>query len=70
MKLIPNAGKVARKSHSMWAFYLSFAALVTPEVIFYIWQIDTNPRLWWFSGVALLAYGIVGRLKDQGINDD
>lgn len=69
MKLIPNWKRIAARSHSMWAFYLSLAALVLPELIFAIWTVDTNPRLWWFVGVTLLAYGIWGRLKDQGIGD-
>lgn len=69
MKLVPNAKRIAMRSHSMWAFYWSFIVLAAPELIFYIWQIDTNPRLWYVLGLVLLAYGIIGRLKDQGIGD-
>ena len=69
MKLIPNWKRIAKRAHSMWALYLSLVALVLPELIFAIWTVDTNPRLWWFVGVALLVYGIWGRLKDQGIGD-
>lgn len=69
MKLIDNWKTVARKAHSMWAFYLGLIALVLPEAIYVFTRIDTNPRLWWFIGVGLIVYGIVFRLKDQGIGD-
>lgn len=52
----------------MWAFYASFACLLLPEAIFWLFEVDTNPRLWWFLGVALLIYGVIGRLKDQNID--
>lgn len=68
MKLIPNWKAVAISAHSMWAFYASFACLLLPELIFWFFEVDTNPRLWWFLGVALLIYGIIGRLKDQNID--
>jgi hypothetical protein len=67
MKLIHNWKAVALHSHSMWAFYLSLIALLTPDVVFYVWGVDTNPRLWFVLGVGLLIYGIAGRLKDQGL---
>ncbi|MGR3452866.1 lysozyme [Pseudooceanicola sp.] len=68
MKLIKNWRQIAGRSHSMWAFYLSFLALVLPDAIYLLTGIDTNPRLWWIIGVALLAYGIFGRLKAQNID--
>jgi len=70
MGLIPNWKKVATHSHSMLAFYLSLLALITPDILFLILGRDiASPRFWWGIGVALLAYGIIGRLKDQGIGD-
>lgn len=68
MKLISNWKSVAKSAHSMWAFYLSLFCLLLPEVIFWGFGIDTNPRIWWVLGVALLIYGIIGRLWDQGID--
>lgn len=70
MKLIPNWKDVAYRAHSMWAFYASFACLLLPEAIYWLFEIDTNPRFWWFLGVALLIYGVIGRLKDQNIDRD
>jgi len=68
MKLIPNWKSVAKRAHSMWAFYASLFCLLLPEIIFWGWGIDTNPRIWWGAGVALLIYGIIGRIWDQGID--
>lgn len=69
MKLVKNARQVAWRTYSMWANYLGIAALIAPEAIYLIWQIDTNPRLWWVLGIGLIVFGIVGRLIDQGMTD-
>lgn len=68
MKLIANWKAVAKGAHSMWAFYASLVCLLLPEIIFWVWGFDTNPRVWWFAGVGLLIYGIIGRIWDQGID--
>lgn len=68
MKLIANWKTIARRAHSMWAFYASLICLLLPEAIYWSLQIDTNPRVWWCAGVALLIYGIAGRLWDQKID--
>lgn len=68
MKLIPNWKSVAKTAHSMWAFYASLICLLLPEIIFWLFDTDTNPRIWWVAGMALLVYGIIGRIWDQGID--
>lgn len=68
MKLIPNWQRVAARAHSMWAQYLALVVLLVPEIVFAVWGVDTNPRLWWWLAIALVAYGIIGRIKDQGID--
>lgn len=68
MKLVKNWKKIAAKSHSMWAFYLSVIFLIAPELIYLMFGRDTNPRVWWIIALACLIYGIFGRLKDQGID--
>jgi GH24 family phage-related lysozyme (muramidase) len=67
--LIPDWKTIARRAHSMWAFYLSVLALVAPDVIYYAFERDTNPRMWWGIALALLIYGIVGRLLRQSSVD-
>ncbi len=67
MKLIDNWRHVAKRSHSMWGFYLTGLFLLLPELIFGLAGIDTNPRLWWALACGAWVYGMVGRLKDQGI---
>lgn len=68
MKLVSNAGAIALKAHSMWAGYLGLACLVIPEVLFWWTGTDLSPRFLWVAGVVLAAYGLLGRVKDQGID--
>lgn len=68
MKLVKNWRAVALKSHSMWAQYLALVCLIGPEVAFAVLGYDVAaPRLWWGLAVALSVYGIIGRIKDQGL---
>ena len=68
MKLIHNAKQVALRSHSMWAQYLALICLIAPEAAYIALGYDVaSPRLWWGLGVALSIYGVVGRIKDQGL---
>jgi hypothetical protein len=48
--------------------YLGLLCLVLPEALFWLFGRDTDPRLWWILGVGLVAYGLIGRVKDQGID--
>lgn len=67
MNLVENWKTIAMRSHSMWAIYLGLLCLWIPEVIFLLFDKNTDPYFWWFAAHALLVYGAVGRLKDQGI---
>ena len=68
MRLIHNWKAVALRSHSMWSLYLSLVALVTPDALYLALGHDVaSPRFWFILGLALLIYGILGRLKDQGL---
>ena len=68
MKLIPNWKSVVLRSHSMWAQYLSLACLIGPEALFLLMGYDVaSPRLWWLLAVVFAVYGVVGRIKDQGL---
>lgn len=69
MRLIPNAGAVARRAFSMWANYLGILCLILPELIYWLFEIDTNPRLWFWLGLGLIVAGIIGRITDQGIDN-
>lgn len=68
MNLVKNAGRIARRSHSMWANYLGILCLLIPEAVYLLTGRDTNPRFWWLLGIGLIIYAIIGRLKDQGID--
>lgn len=68
MKLVQNAGSVSLKSYSMWANYLGILGLITPEALYFLAEIDTNPRMWWIIALSLIIGGSVGRVVDQGIS--
>lgn len=70
MKLISNARTIAWRAYSMWANYLGILALLAPEIIYLAFEVDTNPRFWWFLGLGLIVAGIVGRIIDQAVDDD
>lgn len=69
MQMIPNWRAVALRSHSMWSQYLSLLCLIVPEVAFVTLGYDVaSPRLWWTLAVGFAVYGIIGRLKHQGLS--
>ena len=51
----------------MWSMYLGILALLLPDLIYLVFEVDTNPRIWVYVALALFAYGIIGRIKSQGI---
>lgn len=65
MQLVQNWREIALKSYSMWAVYLGIVCLLMPELIFAFSGVDTDPRVWWIAGLALLIFGGVGRLFKQ-----
>ena len=69
MKLVKNWKQIVLKSHSMWAFYLGWVFLWGADVIYLTTGVDTNPRVWILISALLIGYGIIGRIKDQGIAD-
>ncbi|MGK7653139.1 lysozyme [Roseovarius sp. B08] len=70
MKLVKNAGRIARRAHSMWGVYLTIAILAVPELIYWATGIDTPPWLWWLLALLVAAYTGFGRVVDQGIDRD
>lgn len=67
MKLVENAGKIATRSYSMWSGYLGLGFLVWSEIRFSYWGADSDPAVMWWIGIFLIAFGLAGRLIDQGI---
>ena len=68
MRLVPNARNIALKAVSMWANYLGILVLIMPEILYVLFERDTNPRIWFFAGLGLIVAGIIGRLVDQGLD--
>ena len=70
MKLVKNWKSIAARSHSMWAGNAGLTTLVLPEMAYLALKYQVvNPYVSGYVGVALLVYGLFGRILDQGIGD-
>ncbi len=67
MKLVENWQQIACRAKSMWANYLGIFCLVVPDIVYLVTLVDMSPRWLYFLALALLIYGSVFRLEDQGI---
>lgn len=65
MRLVSNWKEITLYAYSMWAQYLAFGALITPELLFYLAEIDTNPRIWYFLALTSFVTGTFGRVITQ-----
>ena len=66
--MIENWKAIALRSHSMWAQYLAVVVLLLPEIWYFTAGYDVaSPRFWWSLGIALSIYGVIGRLRNQGL---
>lgn len=62
---IPDAGRIALVSYSMWGLYAAFILTNASDAIYYYFGIDTSPSVWSvLLNVAIVA-AIVGRLIQQ-----
>jgi GH24 family phage-related lysozyme (muramidase) len=68
MKLVPNARNIVLKAVSMWMMYLGFLSLNAPDLIYWLFERDTNPAIWSITGNLLFVAGVIGRLVDQGLD--
>jgi len=70
MKLVHNWKSIALKSHAMWSQYLGIATILAPEFLYWKYgYIVADPYVTTYVGLGLIVYGMLGRLKDQGIGD-
>ena len=65
MRLVDDWRFVLTSSHSMWAFFLGVLAFNSPDLIYALAGVDTDPAIWTTIGNALFAYGILGRITKQ-----
>jgi hypothetical protein len=68
MRLVPNARNIALKAVSMWMMYLGFLSLNAPDLIYWLFERDTNPAIWSITGNLIFVAGVIGRLVDQGLD--
>lgn len=70
IRLVKNWKSVLLNAHSMWAIYLGMIALWGSDILYYYFEWDTSPRIWMVVSTALLLYGTLGRVWDQGIDSE
>ncbi|MEP2781964.1 MAG: hypothetical protein ABJO67_16280 [Pseudoruegeria sp.] len=69
MKLVPNAGRIALWSFSMWGYYLSLLVLIVPEVLYAVGGIEVSPYVIWVLATCVAVVGMIGRVWDQGLSE-
>lgn len=65
MKFIPDKWRVLATSYSTWALMVVGVLTISPDLIYILTGIDTNPAVWSWLLLASVAFGLIGRLIDQ-----
>ena len=63
--LIKNWKTVVTRAYSVYAYVGIAIATAAPDMIYLIWERDTNPAVWSFLLYFFVIFGLVGRLVDQ-----
>lgn len=63
--LINDAKRITFTAYSMWAFYLFVFVTFLPDLIYWLFEIDTNPKFWTWLQIGLAIFGVGGRLIEQ-----
>lgn len=63
--ITPDWKFITLKSYTAWAFYALAAITLAPDLIYYIWGVDTNPAIWSALQIWTIVLGIVGRITLQ-----
>lgn len=56
---------IALLTYTAWAFYALAAVTVAPDLIFLVFEVDTNPAMWSMLQIWIVVLGIIGRLVMQ-----
>ncbi|GLO78481.1 lysozyme [Sulfitobacter pontiacus] len=65
MPIIDNWKHVLFRTYSVWSMYLGLLCLVLPNVLYGVWQIETDPYPTGWAALVFFIAGIVGRVIDQ-----
>jgi len=63
--LVKNWKRVLLIGYSTWAFIAAALCFALPDLIYYLFTIDTNPVIWGRLGLMFACGGLVGRLIEQ-----
>ena len=53
------------RSYVAYAFYALVIITVAPDLIYVLFEVDTNPRVWSALQIAACLFGLVGRIVSQ-----
>ncbi|MEE9273139.1 MAG: lysozyme [Robiginitomaculum sp.] len=54
--------KITLISYTMWAFYALAAITLAPDIVYILFEVDTNPAVWAGLQIAVCFAGVLGRL--------
>ena len=57
--------KISLQSYTAWAFYVLALITVAPDVIYTVFEVDTNPVVWGRLQIITIIAGLVGRMVLQ-----
>lgn len=60
-----NIRQILTIGYTAWAFYVLALLTVLPDVIYLLWEMDTNPAVWSSLQLATIMLGLLGRLMSQ-----
>lgn len=63
--LVPEWKMLTLKSYTAWAFYMLALLTVSPDLIYAVFEVDTNPVVWTTLQIVTIIAGILGRLVLQ-----
>lgn len=58
----PNWRDDLLRAYSAWAFYTLALITIAPDVIYFAFELDTNPAVWSALQLWVIALGILGRM--------
>lgn len=64
--LVKDWKRVLLIGYSTWAFIAAIICLTAPDIIYRLFERDTNPYVWGRLGLMFLVGGLIGRLLEQG----
>lgn len=60
-----DSRRILTRSYTAWAFYVLAAITAAPDLIYALFERDTNPAFWSIMQYMTIAFGVLGRILLQ-----